>query len=360
MGELMKRRGFIAGIGAVVATPLAVRAQQTKKLWRIAYIGPGRPDNPAAIAFRKTLAEAGYEDGRNISLNLHVVAPQLAAVEEVIPKLAANIDLLVATSTIGAVTAKRLVPTLPTVFVAVGAPVEIGLVESLSHPGGNMTGVTFEVAIETWGKRLELLKEILPDLDRVAVLMAARDPNSIYAMKSLEPWGPQLGVVLWPIIEVDAAEGLEQAFAEIARNQIRALLVIGGALIFANRKRVAELALRHRLPSCGKFRETVELGGLASISPSFSELGEIGARITAKIIEGSSPRDIPVQQPTRYQVHLNYRAGARPDDPAFAARPCRRRDRIGAFFGRHVCCACSGPDLAHLVHGDIADRQVRL
>ena len=92
--------------------------------------------------------------------------------------------------TIGAVAAKKLVPNLPTVFIAVGAPVDVGLVESLSRPGGNMTGLTYEVAIETWGKRIELLKEILPGLDRIAVLKAARDPNSIYAMKSLKPWEP--------------------------------------------------------------------------------------------------------------------------------------------------------------------------
>jgi len=109
----------------------------------------------------------------------------------------------------------------------------------------------------------------IPGLEKVAVLKAANDPNSIYAMKSLEPWGHQLRVELWPI-EVEAAQGLDRAFLEISGNQIKALLIIGGALIFANRKRIAELALQHRLASCGNFRETVELGGLASISPSFS------------------------------------------------------------------------------------------
>src|SRR5262249_16285547 len=215
-----------------------------------------------------------------------------------------NVDLMVVWDTIGAVAAKKLVPNLPIVFINVGAPVEIGLVESLPRPGGNMTGGTYEVATETWGKRIELLKEIIPDLDRVAVLEPAGDPNWTYAMKALEPWGPQLGIVLWPIA-VENAEGLDQAFAEIARNQIKALLMIGGALVFNNQKRIAELALQHRLPSCGNFRETVQLGGLASISPSLSELAEIGARIATKIIEGASPRDVPVQQPTRYQVHLN-------------------------------------------------------
>jgi len=303
----MKRRGFMGGVGAVVVSPLAAHAEHPKKLWRVAFIVAGWGSDPAArITFSKILAEAGYEDGKNINVNYHFVAPQAAALEEAIPKFTSNVDLLVVTTTIGGITAKKLVPTLPTVFIGVGAPVEIGLVESLSRPGGNMTGVAYEAAIETWGKRIELLKEILPDLDRVAVLKAARDPNSRYAMKSLEPWGPQLRVVLWPI-EFDSAEGLEQAFAEIARNQIRALLVIGGALVLANRKRIAELALRHGLPSCHNIRETVEAGGLASISPSLSELLEIGAHITAKILEGSSPRDIPVQQPSRYQVHLNLR-----------------------------------------------------
>jgi putative tryptophan/tyrosine transport system substrate-binding protein len=262
----------------------------------------GAPERNRSLS--QSLAESGYEDGKNIILDQHFVPPQLATLEEALPKLTLNADLLVVQSTIAAVTAKKLLPTLPTVFIGVGAPVDIGLVESLARPGRNMTGVTYEVAVETWGKRIELLKEILPDLDRVAVVMAARDPNSVYAMKALEPWGPQLKVALLPI-EVDGAEGLEPAFEEIRRNQIRALLVIGGALVFVNRKRIAELALRYRLPSCHNFRETVEAGGLASISPSFSELAAIGARIVAKIIEGASPRDIPVQQPTRYEVHLN-------------------------------------------------------
>jgi putative ABC transport system substrate-binding protein len=120
-----------------------------------------------------------------------------------------NIDLLVVWGTVGAVTAKKLVPTLPTVFIAVGAPADIGLVRTLSRPGGNMTGVTYEVAIETWGKRIELLKEIIPGLEKVAVLKAANDPNSIYAMKSPDPWRPQLRVELWPI-EVEAGRGLGQ------------------------------------------------------------------------------------------------------------------------------------------------------
>src|SRR5262249_11264871 len=135
----MKRRGFMMGMGAMLASRSRVRAQQTKKLTRIALVVPGSQDTSGNLLrdnFKKSLAEAGYEDGKNIALATHFIAPQVAVLEEAIPKVVSNVDLLVVWGTIGVVTAKKMVPTLPTVFIAVGAPVDIGVVETLSHPGG--------------------------------------------------------------------------------------------------------------------------------------------------------------------------------------------------------------------------------
>jgi putative tryptophan/tyrosine transport system substrate-binding protein len=209
-------------------------------------------------------------------------------------------------STIGAIAAKKVAPTLPTVFLGVGDPVRSGAVESLARPGGNMTGVTYESATETWAKRIQLLKEIVPDLDRVAVLKAAGDPNSAYAMASLEPWVPALGVTL-VAVDVSSTEGLEAAFAEMTRNNVKGLLVISGALTYVNGKRIAELALANGLPSVHGFRETVALGGLVSLGPALDAIGQQGARLVDKILKGAKPADIPVEQPIRYEVWLNLR-----------------------------------------------------
>ena len=185
-----------------------------------------------------------------------------------------------------------------------GDPVRTGLVESLLRSGGNMTGVTYESGTETWAKRVQLLKEILPDLDRIAVLKAAPDPNSSYAMASLEPFSTRLGVAFVPV-DFGSAEDLDSAFAEITRNHLRAVLVIAGALTFVNGKRIADLAVSHRLPTCFGFRETVEVGGLMSLDPDLAAIGEQGAVIADKILRGARPANLPVEQPIRYEVRLN-------------------------------------------------------
>ncbi len=228
-------------------------------------------------------------------------------IEELLVPLVPNLDLLAIWSTIGIIAAKNVVsPALPTVFLAVGDPVRVGAVQSLSRPGGNMTGVTYESATETWAKRVELLKEIVPNLDRVGVLKAGNDPNSIYAMASLEPWLPALGVTL-VVEDFTSTEELDAAFSEMVRNNVKGLLVISGALTFVNGKRISDLALEHGLASIHGFRETVALGGLVSLGPDLAAIGRQGARLADKIMKGEKPADIPVEEPTTYEVWLNLR-----------------------------------------------------
>jgi putative ABC transport system substrate-binding protein len=165
-----------------------------------------------------------------------------------------DIDLLVVWGTIGGVAAKAAAPKIPVVFISVGAPVEIGLVESLARPGGNMTGTTFEAALETYGKRLQL-KGILPGLSRVAVLGAKGDPNFPFAMTSLGRSAPLLGVSVSPV-EIGTADDLKGAFDRMKQDRSEALIVVAGSLTYTNRKTIAELALENGLPSCHGFRET--------------------------------------------------------------------------------------------------------
>jgi len=206
------------------------------------------------------------------------------------------------------VAAKKLVSSIPVVFLSVGAPVEIGLVESLNHPGGNMTGTTFEAATETYSKRLQILKEIIPNLNRVAVLRAKGDANVPFAMASLEGSAPTLGVTILPI-DIESADDLDAAFVEMRRSQAEALLVIAGLLTYANRKQIADLALSNHLPSCHAFGETVAVGGLVSLGPDlYGTFGQAAAYID-KIMHGAKPADLPVQQPTRYEIHINLKTG---------------------------------------------------
>jgi putative ABC transport system substrate-binding protein len=204
----------------------------------------------------------------------------------------------------GGVAAKQVTTTLPTVFLSVGDPVRIGLVSSLAHPGGNMTGVTFEAAAETYGKRLQLLKEMLPGLTTVGVLRTLGDANTINAMDSLERAAPALRVILRPF-DVKGPEGLDGTFATMKTSGVQAAVVIAGALTYAHGRRISELALTHHLPSCHAFRDIVAAGGLISLGPDLVVMmGQVGTYVD-KIIKGAKPGDLPVQQPARYEISIN-------------------------------------------------------
>jgi putative ABC transport system substrate-binding protein len=197
----MRRREFMALIGgAAVSWPLALRAQQPQK-WRIGDVfgGTQETQGPLAKGLAQRLEDLGYVQGKNITLLNRFVPPEAEAIEDAIRSLLPNIDLLVVRGTIGGVAAKKLASSVPVIFISVGAPVDIGLVESLAHPGGNMTGITFEAAAETYAKRLQILKEIIPTLERVAVLGAQGDANFPFAMASLDKLAPAVGVILTPI-----------------------------------------------------------------------------------------------------------------------------------------------------------------
>jgi putative ABC transport system substrate-binding protein len=260
----MKRRNFIGLSVAALASYFDAQAQQSGKVWRIGHVLVNPPERGGAIRVQwleKGLADLGDVQGRNIDLLHRFAGPQPEKLQEVISSLLPQIDLLVAWGTIGGVAAKKVAGGVPTVFVSVGAPVEIGLVQSLAHPGGNMTGITFEAATGTYGKRLQMLKEIVPELKRAAVLRAVGDPNVGFAMKSLEEAAPELGVSLVSV-DMKSADDLESAFAKIKNSDVGAVLEIAGALTFTVGAEIADHALAAHLPLCSAFRETVMAGGL--------------------------------------------------------------------------------------------------
>jgi len=214
------------------------------------------------------------------------------------------VDVLVTWSGVGAAAAKKTTSVIPIVFLAGGNPLATGLVPNLHRPGGNITGVAFEAAVETNAKRLGMLKEAVPKLSRVAVLLVTGDPNVGPTMDALNLTAPSLGVQLQPV-RILAATDLDAAFADMQKQGAQAVFVLVGPLTWTQQHRIADLALKHRLPSSWGWKESVEAGGLVAVAPSFFEIARQGALQVDKILKGAKPGDLPVELPMRYEVHVN-------------------------------------------------------
>jgi putative ABC transport system substrate-binding protein len=301
----MKRRRFIELLGvSALAWTSSARAQQPVKIPRVVYLD-GRSRNATAEGLLSGLHDLGYVDGKNIILiRQEFSAPNVKGMREAILEGLPNADILVVSGTVGGVAAKSVPLGIPVVFISVGAPVDIGLIASLAHPGGNMTGTTFEATSETYAKRLQILKEIMPGLSRVAVLGARDDPNFPFAMVSLNQSAPELSVSLIRV-ELDSTTDLEGAFSGIKQSGAEALIVVSGSLTYGLIQRTADLALANGLPSCHGFKEAVAAGGLVSLGPDLIALARQSARMVDKIIRGEHPADIPVEQPAQYVVSIN-------------------------------------------------------
>jgi putative tryptophan/tyrosine transport system substrate-binding protein len=302
----MRRRDFVGVFcGAALVLSGSAAAQQPGKLWRVGHIIPAG-NKEYAEALEQRLADLGYVEGRNIALLNRFPGTQPDKIEEAIISLLPQIDLLVVWGSIAGMVAKKLAGAVPVVFVSIGFPVEIGLVQSLAHPGGNITGIAAEAATETNEKRLQILKEIVSDLKRVAVLRVPDDQYVAIALTSLELAASKLGVTLLPV-DIKSAGDLEGAFADMKKSEAQALFVAGAALVLSLTKQVADLALAARLPSCHVFREAVAAGGLVSLGPDRTEMTRPAAAQIDKIIRGTSPSDIPVEQPTKFELCINLR-----------------------------------------------------
>ena len=301
----MRRRDFIAVIyGAALASPSAALAQQPGKVWRIGDVGTSTPEIGRIFvqALEQSLTDLGYVQGRNIVLLHRFAGPQPDKIEEAIASLLPQIDLLVVWGE-GAIAAKKLAVGVPTVFISIGFPVELRLVQSLAHPGGNMTGITSEAALETSAKRLQILKEIVPELKRVAVLRPVDDPAFVeQALQDLA--ARELGVTLLPV-GIKSADDLEAAFASIKKDGTQAVMPTRSSLTFNLGKEIADLALAGHLASCYPFRQAVMAGGLVSLDPDRLAMTRPAAAQIDKIIRGTSPADIPVEQPSRFELYIN-------------------------------------------------------
>ncbi len=293
----------------LLAAPLVAEAQQAGKVHRIGILSPAYPPSgpsPLFEAFRQGLRELGYVEGQNIAIEWRFAEgrnDRLRALAADLVRL--KVDLIFTINSPAAEAAKNATSTMPIVFVRAGDPIAGGLVASLARPGGNLTGLT-SVAAEMSGKRLALLKEALPRLSRVAVLWNSPSKGAELVFKEVEAAGLRLGVQIQDV-GVRSPNELQSAFEAATKRRAGGLLVIDDLVIASHRTRILDLAAKHRLPVVSIYREFAEAGGLMAYGPSLSDTYRRAATYVDKILKGAKPADLPVEQPTKFELVVNLR-----------------------------------------------------
>ena len=309
----MQRRYLITLFGsAAVAWALAAYAQPATKLPRIAFLSPGRSEPSDPIfnmlnALLQRLHDLGYTEGQNLAIERHYADGR----PDRLPGLAADLirrkpDLIVAFSTTAALPARHTTGTIPIVVVGMADPVADGLIASLARPGGNVTGTTF-LGPEVSAKRLQLLREVVPGLSRVAVLWhpnAYSERTMAGLLHEMEGAARTLGLQL-QLVPAFGPEDVVGAFAAMAREHAGALIVMPSPMLFGEYKRIVRLAANGRLPAMGAAREFVDLGGLMSYGVNQVDLARQTAAFVDKILKGANPAELPVEQPIKFELVIN-------------------------------------------------------
>jgi putative ABC transport system substrate-binding protein len=306
----MRKKFFCFLFCAVLlALSFPVAAQQPGNVQRIGYlVGISASAESARVgAFRQELHDLGHVEGKNIAIEYRYADAKfdkLPALADELVRL--NVEVLVTVTTPAALAAKNATRTIPIVFLGVTDPVAAELVNSLARPGGNITGFT-NIAAVLAGKRLELLKETVPKLSRVAVLWDPQAPGSVPQWKESQLPARELGLQLHSM-EVSSADKYEIAFKEATQARSAALAVTADPLANSNRKQIADLAAKYRLPAIYPWGDFVDSGGLMSYGPIFAAEGRNAARHVDKILKGAKPADLPVEQPTKFELIINLKA----------------------------------------------------
>ena len=300
----MVRRAFLAALG-VLAMPLTADAQAAGKVYRLGYLAAISPTGGPAEAFKQGLHDLGWVEGQNIVIDFRSGDGRF----ERLPDLAAElvrlkVDVIVAGATPAAVAAKNATATIPIVIYGTGDPVGLGLVSSLARPSGNVTGLSYSVGLDTFGKGLELLKEALPKARRVALLSNPANPAHAAATSNVQTVAGNLGVQL-RLFEARQPSQLDNVFTAMAKGREDALFVVADGMFVLHRARLAELAVKHRFPSIHGNRENVEAGGLMSYGPSNVVALRRAAVFVDKILKGAKPGDLPIEQPTTFELVIN-------------------------------------------------------
>jgi putative ABC transport system substrate-binding protein len=301
----VRRRAFLAGFGAVAALPIAGRAQQSARAPIIGFLGSASRESagPWVAAFVKRLHELGWDEGRNIAIDYRWAEARSERYSEIAAEFSSRkVDVIVTWASAPTLAAKRATATIPIVFAAQMDPVGAGVVASLARPGGNVTGMSIQQT-DTAGKRIELLREVVPKLARLAVMANSGAPGAMIEMREVVTTARTLGLEATPI-EVRQADEVFPAI-ESLKGRADALYVATDPLIFSNRVRINALAQAQRLPTIFGGREYPEAGALMSYGPNWAELFRHAAEQVDKILRGTRPADIPVEQPTKFDLILN-------------------------------------------------------
>jgi ABC-type uncharacterized transport system substrate-binding protein len=301
----MRRREFFALLGGAAAWPITGHAQTPQKMPRIGMISSG---NQATYgrhveAFRQSLREFGYVDGQTIALEVRWAEGSVNRLSGLVAELVhLNVDVLVIANGLAALEGKRVTQSIPIVMYA-NDPIGLGLVASLARPGGNVTGLSL-LSVDISGKRLELLKELIPDLARVAVLRDPNFPPHALFWQETEAAARKLRIAL-QAVEARGSQDLEASFGTALRGNAQALLAFDGPLTQTNRSLIIALAAKHHLPDMYGFREHPDEGGLMSYGPSLVDSYQRFAGYVDKILKGTKPAELPVEQPTKSELVIN-------------------------------------------------------
>jgi putative ABC transport system substrate-binding protein len=302
----MRRRFFITFAGlAAIGWPLAAHGQQASKIYRLGYLAASRIPN-LIEALQAGLREFAYVEGQNLKVEYRLGGQQPETLDTLATELVAlGPDVIVTLGTPPAVAAKRATATIPIVMAPVGDPVSAGIVSSLAHPGSNITGVALYGA-ELSGKPVELLKEALPQIARLAVLGNATNPANESWWEDTQPPAQALGIETQRYMVRKPAD-LAEAFAAMQRNGANAVIVLSDATFYTWRRQIVAVAAERSLPAMSEAREYVEDGGLISYGPNIPELIRRAAALVDKILKGAKPAELPIEQPTKFELVINLR-----------------------------------------------------
>jgi putative ABC transport system substrate-binding protein len=297
-----RRRFLLTWLAGVIAAPFGVQAQPTSRLRRIGFLRSGRPPSSWVEALKQGLREIGYIEGTHFAVDLRFTEASGGTLRDLAAELVRlNVDVIVGSGTPATLAAKEVSGTVPIVFVTVNDPVGTGLVKELSRPGGNITGLTNQTP-DLGMKRVQLLKEVIPQLARLAVLGNPTHPAYASQVKTIEAGVRVLGGQV-EAIAVREPNDFEAAFK--AARTAQALLQLDDVLLTTHRARLLELTAQHRLPAVYGFREFVDGGGLMSYGVNFPDMYRRAALYVDKILKGARPADLPVEQPTRFELVVN-------------------------------------------------------
>ena len=304
----MKRRAFIAALGGAAAWPLVARAQQSQKIPRIGVLWGGNSNDgglaPYFDALRQGFGQLGYIEGKTIKFEDRFSGERFERVDQLAVELAqSEVDVLVGSVTAAATAAKRATKTIPIVFVYVYDPLAAKLVDSLAHPGGNATGLNTMLS-DVGTKQVTLLSEISPHFSRLAILVNPNNGPSLHVVQEMKIAADRLKLTV-DLFEAATASDLDQTFPAIAQRRPDGLIVTPDAMFATERKRIAKLALESHLPTMTWLREITEAGALISYGANARDIFRRAAGYVDKILKGAKPSDLPVEQPTKFELLIN-------------------------------------------------------